>query len=177
MTVERFRGSRPHALLAIVFALGLVGAGAGAAYAWTGDARADKAKLRKVAVVVDDTHMEEMEAEHAEAVEEEEEHAPGTMSMTVSPSSVRHGKVKFTVENAGSEVHEFVVLKTKKKFDGLPVNADDEVNEATARGEIENIGAGKTKSKTMKLTRGHYVLVCNIAGHYGAGMRADFKVT
>ena len=40
-----------------------------------------------------------------------------------------------------------------------------------------SIGKGKTKSKTLKLKAGSYALVCNIAKHYGLGMRAGFTVT
>ena len=162
------RFSRLRALAALVFALGLVAVGATAVSASAPGAQPAK-KAVKVNVVVSDTHDDQMS--------EEEEHAPGSMSMTVDPGSVKHGKVKFIVKNTGSEVHEFVVLRTDTAFDALPVNDKDRVNEASAVGEIGHLAAGKTKSKTMKLKAGDYVLVCNIAEHYGAGMRAAFTVT
>lgn len=49
--------------------------------------------------------------------------------------------------------------------------------EGTSVGETGNVATGKTKSVTLKLKAGTYVLVCNIAQHYGLGMRAGFTVT
>ena len=169
MTKDGSRFSRLRALAALVCALALIAVGATAVSASAPGARVAK-KAVKVRVVVSDT-------EEGGEEEEEEELAPGSMSMEVLRDSVKHGKVKFIVKNTGSEVHEFVILKTKTKFDELPVNDQDKVSEAKAVGEIEDIAEGKTKSKTIKLKAGDYVLVCNIAGHYGAGMRAPFTVT
>jgi uncharacterized cupredoxin-like copper-binding protein len=100
----------------------------------------------------------------------------GAMTMTITPSSAPAGKVTFTVSNSGTVIHEFVVLKTKAKFNKLPVTKN-RISEAKSVGEIGNIGKGKTKSKTFKLKAGKYVLVCNIAKHYQLGMRAPFTVT
>ncbi len=128
----------------------------------------DKRKPSTVVVVVNDMKMEGMH---------EHEHPPGSMSMTVTPGSVRAGKVKFTVSNTGTELHEMVVLKTSTAFDQLPVNAKHKINESSAVGEVPSIAAGKHKSKILKLERGTYALVCNITDHYEAGMRAAFTVT
>ena len=100
----------------------------------------------------------------------------GAMTMTVTPSSAPAGKVTFTVSNSGTVIHEFVILKTKVRFDKIPVTKN-RISEAKSVGEIGNIGKGKTKSKTFKLKAGKYVLVCNIAKHYQLGMRAPFTVT
>ena len=41
-----------------------------------------------------------------------------------------------------------------------------------------NLKPGETRSFTAKnVTAGNYALVCNIAKHYGLGMRAPFTVT
>ena len=104
----------------------------------------------------------------------------GPMTMTVSPETAPAGKVKFVVTNEGTILHEFVVLKLKGSttFDELAVNPKtDEVSESTNVGEIGNLPKGKTKSKTLKLKAGNYALVCNIAKHYGLGMRSAFTVT
>ena len=84
--------------------------------------------------------------------------------------------MKFKVQNQGTIIHEMVVLKTTTPFDQLPV-ANDKVSESKRAGEVGSIGKGKTKSKTLKLKAGSYALVCNIAKHYGLGMRAGFTVT
>jgi uncharacterized cupredoxin-like copper-binding protein len=112
----------------------------------------------------------------------------GPMTMTVSPATVPAGKVKFVATNSGTVIHELIVLKTKLPFDKLPVaDAGDpphrvstganKVDEGKNIGETGDIGKGKTKSVTLKLKKGSYVLVCNIAQHYGLGMRAAFTVT
>ena len=36
---------------------------------------------------------------------------------------------------------------------------------------------GATKTITIDLKPGHYVLFCNLPGHYAAGMHQDFWVT
>jgi len=104
----------------------------------------------------------------------------GPMTMDVSPETVPAGKVKFVVTNDGTILHEFVVLKLKgsTKFDELAVNPKtDEVSESSTVGEVGHVAKGKTKSKTLKLKAGNYALVCNIAKHYGLGMRSAFTVT
>lgn len=145
-------------------ALALVGASMAPAGASARDALADKKKVTKVSVVVTDQE------------EEGAEDAPGSMTMTVTPESAKAGKVKFKLTNDGSEEHEMVVLKTSTAFDELAVNAKDKINEAGALGEIEPIAAGSAESKKFKLKPGDYVLACNIAKHYGAGMRAPFTI-
>jgi len=135
-----------------------------------------KAKVQKVAIVVSDTEMPGTD-EHATEPGVHEEHAPGSMSMTVSPMSVRHGKVRFTVTNEGTELHEMVVLRTDTPVDELAVDAKEKVSESQAVGEVPTLAKGKTKSLTLKLKAGDYVLVCNIHGHYAAGMRSAFTVT
>ena len=112
----------------------------------------------------------------------------GPMTMMVAPASVPAGKVEFVVKNTGTIQHELIVLKSTTPFDQLPiVDAGDppapvssganKVSEATSVGESGNVDVGKTKSVTLDLKTGSYVLVCNIAQHYGLGMRAAFSVT
>src|SRR4051794_7279349 len=92
-----------------------------------------------------------------------------------SPKSVSAGKVSFNVKNEGDMEHELVIIKTSKSASKLPV-ADKRASKTGKIGEIEDVGAGKTKKHTFSLKKGHYVLICNIPGHYQAGMRADFTV-
>jgi uncharacterized cupredoxin-like copper-binding protein len=116
--------------------------------------------------------------------------AAGPMSLTLSPSSVPAGDVTFVVKNAGTIVHEAVVLKTNVPYNRLPVTygGDPPVPVATGANKVSeaaNIGEtgdpdlvpGATRTFTIKnMTAGNYVVVCNVAGHYTAGMRAPLKV-
>jgi uncharacterized cupredoxin-like copper-binding protein len=117
----------------------------------------------------------------------------GKMTMIVAPASAPAGKVTFTVKNNGTIDHEVVVLKlaTGQAYNTLPVTyggdppapvttGADKVSEATNVGETgdPNLKPGQTRSFTIdNMTAGPYALVCNIAKHYGLGMRAPFAVT
>jgi uncharacterized cupredoxin-like copper-binding protein len=95
--------------------------------------------------------------------------------VSASPKSVSAGKVSFTAKNAGDMEHELVIIKTSTSASKLKVS-NNRVSEKGTVGEIEDIAAGKSKTHTFNLKKGHYVLLCNIPGHYKAGMRADFTV-
>ena len=99
-----------------------------------------------------------------------------SMTMTVAPTSVPAGPVTFTLTNNGSIVHEMIVLKTDTPYDQLAVTGG-KVSEATSAGEVSELAAGKSKSVTLDLAAGKYVLVCNVKDHYTMGMRAPFTVT
>jgi uncharacterized cupredoxin-like copper-binding protein len=92
-----------------------------------------------------------------------------------SPKSVSHGKVTFTVSNKGDMEHELVVIKTSKSASKLPVSGN-RASEKGAVGEVQDIAGGKSKKLTLNLKAGHYVLICNLTGHYKGGMRSDFTV-
>jgi len=96
-------------------------------------------------------------------------------------SSVAAGDIEFVAANTGGVEHELVILKTELAADALPV-ADGRVDEhggagIEAIGEIESFAAGGTERGTFTLAAGNYVLICNIAGHYEAGMSTAFTVT
>lgn len=96
-------------------------------------------------------------------------------SVNASPKSISAGKVKFSVKNAGSDEHELVVLRTNTAASKLKVSG----GRARTSGEvaaIKDIAGGRSKSRTVTLKKGHYVLICNLPGHYQQGMRADLTV-
>lgn len=119
------------------------------------------------------------------------DHGPnGPMGLYPFESSAPAGPITFRVHNAGTVDHEMIVLKTDTPFDQLPVtDAGDpparvptganKVDEADNVGETgdPNLKAGETRTFTVNLAAGKYVLVCNLAGHYQMGMRAAFTVT
>jgi uncharacterized cupredoxin-like copper-binding protein len=92
-----------------------------------------------------------------------------------SPKSVSAGKVSFNLKNKGHMEHELVVIKTGTSAAKLKVSGN-RASDKGAVGEIEDIAAGKSKKHTFNLKKGHYVLICNLPGHYKGGMRADFTV-
>lgn len=99
-------------------------------------------------------------------------------SVTPSTITAAPGSVTFGVSNTGTTVHELIVVKTDLLADALPV-AGAKVDEAglTVVDEVEDVAAGTTADLALTgLAAGHYVLFCNIEGHYSQGMHADFDV-
>jgi uncharacterized cupredoxin-like copper-binding protein len=96
---------------------------------------------------------------------------------------IAKGKSNFVAKNSGTVKHEVVVVRGTDPST-LPTKPDGSVDESqipksTKVGEIGNVKAGKTKSKTLKLSAGSYVLFCNIidtepdgsqVSHYAKGM-------
>lgn len=101
-------------------------------------------------------------------------------AIALDPSSVAAGDVTFDVTNKGPSVHEFVVFQTDLAEDAIPT-ADGLIDESaeglTLVDEIEDIAVGATPNLTVTLDAANYVVVCNILGHYDAGMHAAFTVT
>jgi uncharacterized cupredoxin-like copper-binding protein len=96
-------------------------------------------------------------------------------SLKAGPKSVTAGKVTFNVRNDGSDRHELVVLRTSKRASKLP-QSGGRASEKGRVGDTGTFAGGKSKRLTLSLKKGHYVLVCNLPGHYAGGMRADFTV-
>jgi uncharacterized cupredoxin-like copper-binding protein len=90
-------------------------------------------------------------------------------------SSAKAGTVTFKVKNAGQDAHELIVIKTRTKAAKLKTTKNGKAVEAGNVGEVE-VATGKTKSLKLKLKKGHYALICNIADHYSEGMHKDFTV-
>ena len=99
----------------------------------------------------------------------------GSMWIALSrAATVAHGKVTFNVTNVGSITHEFVVVRTDRPANGL--GTGQRVPEDGNVGETGDVPVGQRKSLSLKLKPGHYALICNIPGHYSAGMHTDFTV-
>ena len=90
------------------------------------------------------------------------------------PAAVPAGRIAFRVRNAGDDLHEIVVLRTDRRADALGTGST--VPERGAVGEIERVPAGTVRILTLRLKKGHYVLICNLRNHYRRGMRAGFDV-
>ena len=98
--------------------------------------------------------------------------------VTLAQTSVGSGPVTFKVKNAGSIVHELVVVRTDIAQDKIQPNTDEpsKMSEEGTQGESGDLEAGLTKDFTLNLSAGKYVLMCNQPGHYMAGMHIAFIV-
>jgi uncharacterized cupredoxin-like copper-binding protein len=98
--------------------------------------------------------------------------------MTLDSSSVPAGAVSFAITNEGVKNHEFVVLSSDLAADQLEMNGDEANEDAyTLIDEVEDIPGGETATLNVTLDPGHYVIICNIKGHYRMGMETELTVS
>ncbi len=101
-------------------------------------------------------------------------------TLSLDKSSATSGKVTFSATNGGTVEHELVVFKTDLAPDALPLSGssvDEEASGVTMKDEIAEFSPGTTKTLTLNLDPGKYVLICNVPGHYQQGLHAAFSVT
>jgi uncharacterized cupredoxin-like copper-binding protein len=102
--------------------------------------------------------------------------------MKVMPSStdVPAGKYNVTITNAGSMEHELLVFHTDIAAADIPVGADGKVAEDAPGFKIsdgDNIDPGASQSRVIDLSQpGTYLFVCNLPGHFMAGMHTTVTV-
>lgn len=103
------------------------------------------------------------------------------MVFQLSSGTAPAGLVEFIVNNEGTKPHEFVVLKNDVPNKKLPLkggNLDEDAKGLKNLGEINEskLRSGTTQTLKLHLTPGRYLLVCNLPGHFQAGMRKEFIV-
>jgi uncharacterized cupredoxin-like copper-binding protein len=105
----------------------------------------------------------------------------GQMAITVDHATVPAGRVTFVVKNdAVSQSHEMLVIKLPAPDAELPYDAGKErVPEGKVKKlrEVSDLKPGTSKSMTLDLQPGTYRLICNVKGHYKAGMSTVLTVT
>ena len=112
----------------------------------------------------------------------------GMMRLSLDRSTVAHGQVSFLAINAGSVGHEVVILPLPigQIVGTRAIGADAKIDENGSLGEAsstcgegsgDGIAPGASSWVTVTLAAGRYEVVCNLAGHYAAGMYAQLTVT
>jgi uncharacterized cupredoxin-like copper-binding protein len=96
-----------------------------------------------------------------------------------APHQVSAGKVDISVDNKGPDDHELIVVRGRPA--GLPMRSDgltiDEDAVASKEpGALEPGTPGATRNLEVDLKPGHYVMFCNMYGHYESGMHTDLVV-
>jgi uncharacterized cupredoxin-like copper-binding protein len=97
-------------------------------------------------------------------------------------TSVPAGLVDLAVTDRGPSAHEMLIFQTDLPADKLPLGPDGRVDES-GDGVLklfdsgDNIDVGTTKTFHIALAAGHYVMICNLPGHYLAGMHTALTVT
>ena len=103
------------------------------------------------------------------------------MEFRVDPSidTVSAGTVTFNASNDGAIVHNLLVIRTDLDPTALPVDDDtfmvdeDQVEVVASSSDLE---VGNAEGMAVDMDSGSYVLICNIATHYDAGMSVGFSV-
>ena len=96
---------------------------------------------------------------------------------------VHPGFTRLAIWSAGPTMHELNIARTDFPAKDLPLSDDGTVDDLdphagfTHLAEAEGIDIGQRAHLDVHLTPGHYVLYCNMPGHYQAGMYTDFEVT
>jgi uncharacterized cupredoxin-like copper-binding protein len=117
-------------------------------------------------------------------------------SLVPQPTGVKGGQITFVVSNKGNlghngcpgevglyntpEAHELVVLKTNLPPGKLPLTQRGGYAVAVEVGRVAPalvVNPGQTRSVTLTLKPGRYVLICNLIDHYQAGQYSAFVVS
>ncbi len=111
----------------------------------------------------------------------------GMMRIFANPATVPAGPVSLRARNTGIMIHKVVVLPLAagRSPGQLPIGANGQVDESASLAEAarscgpddgDGILPATTGWTTVTLPPGRYELLCNIAGHYGAGMYTELDV-
>jgi uncharacterized cupredoxin-like copper-binding protein len=98
------------------------------------------------------------------------------------PGTIKAGTVNLEAANFGTIQHELLVFKSDLPPSAFPVDDKGDIIEdgpgVTLVSDGDNIDPGKTQARAVDLTQpGSYLFVCNIPGHFKAGMFSVVTVT
>jgi uncharacterized cupredoxin-like copper-binding protein len=92
------------------------------------------------------------------------------------------GDVSFRIRNQGPTTHELIVVRTDRPPDKLPLQGDGLTVDEEGPGvefldEAEGLDIDDRQTLDVRMAPGHYVLYCNLEGHYLGGMYAALSVS
>jgi uncharacterized cupredoxin-like copper-binding protein len=97
------------------------------------------------------------------------------------PSTLKAGKVTFTITNTGTVPHELLVFKSDLDEAAYPKDSAGDIVEdgpgIKLLSDGDNIDPGGSQTRTVDLSPGKYLFVCNIPGHFKSGMFTVVTVT
>jgi uncharacterized cupredoxin-like copper-binding protein len=91
------------------------------------------------------------------------------------------GTVRFRILNQGPTTHELNVIRTDRAPDKLPLQRDgltvnQDAPDLDHLDEAEGLDIDDRQTLVLRLAPGHYVMYCNLEGHYLGGMHAALTV-
>jgi uncharacterized cupredoxin-like copper-binding protein len=114
--------------------------------------------------------------------------APSDVAIHVSewsvgvPTTIQAGAVDLSITNIGKIPHELLVFKSDLAPSAFPLDSHGNIIEdgpgITLVSDGDNIDPGATQSRKADLSQpGTYLFVCNVPGHFKAGMFTVVNVT
>jgi caa(3)-type oxidase subunit IV len=103
-----------------------------------------------------------------------------SFNISLSQYTAQAGPVTFHIVNGADDMlHEFIIFETDLPPAELPTDMSGRVMEdaMTILTAAEDIPPSHSRDLTVNMGAGHYVMVCNLPGHYLQGMRVEFTVT
>jgi len=105
----------------------------------------------------------------------------GMMAVRIDHDTVKAGKVKFDVTNWSRKLpHELLVVAVDDPTEALPYDYNQaQVKEEQVRvlGDTSELQPNGSYILELTLAPGSYLLICNVPGHYAAGMATPLLVT
>jgi uncharacterized cupredoxin-like copper-binding protein len=96
-------------------------------------------------------------------------------------STVKSGTSTFVISNGGTIPHELLVFKSDLAPSAYPTDPAGDIAEdgagVTLLSDGDNIDPGGSQTRAVDLAPGTYLFVCNIPGHFTAGMFTVVTVT
>jgi uncharacterized cupredoxin-like copper-binding protein len=91
------------------------------------------------------------------------------------------GTVSFRILNQGPTSHQFIVVRTDRAPDKLPLQRDGLTVNEDAPGvdlvdDVAGLDIDERQTLVLRLAPGQYVFYCNFEGHYLGGMHASLTV-
>lgn len=101
--------------------------------------------------------------------------------LVVQPTRVAAGWVTVQVSNRGPDAHEVIIVRTTGADGRLPlrrdgITVDEDAVEARTVQTVELVQSGTMRTVRVRLAAGRYEFMCNMAGHYLAGMHSSLTV-
>jgi uncharacterized cupredoxin-like copper-binding protein len=105
----------------------------------------------------------------------------GMMSIRTDKATVKAGEIHFAATNwSRGVIHEMLVVAVDNPNAPLPYDYNAGVvpeKQVKVMGEIAELQPNASGSLDAKLAPGSYLLLCNVPGHYAAGMVTPLTVT
>lgn len=103
-------------------------------------------------------------------------------AIDLSRTHFESGRITIDLTNLGPTTHEFNLDRTDLAPDNLPktldgLTVDEDAPSLHRITSIEGVPLGAHRHVTLNLAPGHYVVYCNLEGHYLGSMHAEIFVS